>query len=200
VIVIALLVVAIGSGRTPVTSSAFHGTTESGQAGTRAARAQDTKCIRFSSEGRLRHDAPFTAAFPNGLELRLHPDGDFGWDIAVRRRVGSTVDYMWVVSPPFQTSPQRKIGPGYGLSAHESASFARDLRFVLTDADYEAAVKIIRENQASPEKMAAIDQLGKGTLSIEIARFGLRSVQGPGGVRAEALDWIEFKGEACVPR
>jgi hypothetical protein len=200
VFLIAFLVVAVESGVTHLTFPAFRGTAASGQTGAQSARAQDTTCVRFSSGGRLRHDAPFAAALPTGLEFRLQPDGDVGWNITVRRRVDATVDYMWVVSPPFQTAPQRKIGPGYGRDARESASVVRHLRFVLTDEDYEAALKIVREDDAGPEKMARLDRLGKGILSVEVGKFGLRNVSSRDGVVTETFDWIEFSGEACVPR
>ena len=101
---------------------------------------------------------------------------------------------MWVVSPPFQTAPHRQLGPVYGLSARESMAFVRELRFVLTDDAYQAALKIVQEEVASPDKLAKLEQLGKGRLTMDVVRFGIRP-----SARAvplsEALDWIEFKGE-----
>jgi hypothetical protein len=163
-----------------------------------APSADGQDCVAFSSGGRLGYGTSFVARLPRGLELRFRPDGDFGWSIAVGRP-GGTLDYMWVVSPPFQTAPQRQIGPVHGLTARESASFERRLRFVLTDAEYNAALKNVRDDVAASEKMAKIERLGRGRLTIAIGRFGLRKAarQEPVG---EVLDWIEFKGEACVPR
>ena len=78
-------------------------------------------------------------------------------------------------------------------------AFVRELRFVLTDEAYEAALKIVLEEVWSPEKMATLERLGKGRLTIDVVQYGVRP-----SARAvplsEALDWIEFKGEACVPK
>jgi hypothetical protein len=146
----------------------------------------------------LIYDTPFVAELPVGLELKLRPEADFGWRITVGRP-GGTVDYVWVVSPPFQTAPHLQLGPVYGLSARESMAFVRELRFVLTDEAYEAALKIYKEVVASPDKVGRLEQLGKGRLTIDVVKFGIRP-----SARAvplsEALDWIEFKGEACVPK
>jgi hypothetical protein len=155
-------------------------------------------CMSISSQGRLRYGVPFRAQLPRGFELRLKPEDDFGWDISVRGPKGN-LDYVWPVSPPYRTAPQRSIGPVYGLTAREAASFERDLRFVLSDADYDAAVKIVNEEVASEEKSARIEQLGVGRLTLMVTSFGLRKT----AVRrqfAETFDWIAFRGEACVPR
>jgi len=155
--------------------------------------SRNPPCLSFASAGRLLSGRSYVAQLPRGLELHLRSgDDDYGWDMTVTRP-GGTTDYMWVVSPPYRTAPQRKIGPGYGLTASESASLDRDLRFVLNDLEYAAAVKIVNDEPASAEKMAKIEAMGRGRLSIHVDRFALRP-------NAPALDWIEFTGEACVPR
>lgn len=189
-----LLVGALESG-----SSRWEPLTQAGEAAqrTEVSRAAET-CVTLVSKGRLIYDTPFVAELPAGLELRLRPEADFGWHVTVGRP-GGMVDYVWVVSPPFQTAPHRQLGPVYGLSARESMAFVRELRFVLTDDAYEAALKIVQEEVASPDKLAKLEQLGKGRLTIDVVKFGIRP-----SARAvplsEALDWIEFKGEACVPK
>jgi hypothetical protein len=155
-------------------------------------------CVTLGSKGRLTYGTPFVAELPAGLELKLRPEADFGWSIAVGRP-GGMVNYIWVVSPPFQTAPHLQLGPAYGLSARESMAFVRELRFVLTDEAYEAALKIVREEVASAKKMATLERLGSGRLTIDVVKYGIR----PGATAVplgEALDWIEFKGEACVPK
>jgi hypothetical protein len=44
-----------------------------------------------------------------------------------------------------------------------------------------------------------IERLGKGRLTLAVTKFDLRQTATPQPF-AEALDWIEFSGEACVPR
>jgi hypothetical protein len=164
---------------------------------TRQQGTDDQTCVPISSRGRLAHGTPFVAPLTAGLELRLRPDGDLGWSITVGRP-GGILDYMWVVSPPFRTAPQRHIGPVYGLTAAESAGFPRHLRFVLTDAEYDAALKVVQGESAPDAKLAAVERLGKGRLTIRIDKFAVRDT-GPAPAR-HALDWIEFTGEACVRR
>jgi hypothetical protein len=164
---------------------------------TGVSRAAET-CVTLASRGRLVYDTPFVAELPVGLELRLRPAADYGWSITVGRP-GGMVDYVWVVSPPFQTTPHLQFGPVYGLSARESMAFVRELRFVLTDEAYEAARKIVQEESASPAKIAKLERLGKGRLRIDVVKFGMRPSTKAVPL-SEALDWIEFKGEACVPK
>jgi len=45
-----------------------------------------------------------------------------------------------------------------------------------------------------------IERLGKGSLTLQVTRFGVRMVNAPEIGRMEALRWVEFRGEACVPR
>ena len=50
-------------------------------------------------------------------------------------------------------------------------AFVRELRFVLTDEAYEAALKIVLEEVWSPEKMATLERLGKGRLTIDVVQY-----------------------------
>jgi hypothetical protein len=159
-------------------------------------------CVEFSSNGRLDSGKSFVTKLPLGLELTLEEDGDAGWDIRVGRPEDSGYDYVWVVTPPFQTAPHRKIGPGYGRTARESVAIERKLSFVLNDTDYAAALDVvrgIRAISASPERIAELNRLAKGNLTIKVTKFGLRKAADEHNFD-EALDWIELTGEACVPR
>src|SRR3712207_3584683 len=87
------------------------------QAGGNIAPASDCVAIR---SGRLARGAPFAAEIGRGLEFGLVPscssDGDCpSWNI-VLGQIGGMLDFLWVVSPPFRTSPQLMIGHGYGYS------------------------------------------------------------------------------------
>jgi hypothetical protein len=157
------------------------------------------ECARFTSNGRLNHGAAYEAALPRGFRLHLRPDGDLGWDISVEQPGSEIHDYMWVVSPPLRTAPQRKIGPGYGLQARDSAGFERDLRFVLSDADYREAVKAIDDPDAA-DTLKQLQRLGQGTLALRVEGFGIRKLQDRADISNEAFEWIQFRGEACVPR
>lgn len=98
---------------------------------------------------------------------------------------------MWVVTPPFQTAPQRMIGAGYNFTANDSVQMPRVLRFVLNDHDYALAM-LLHDFQGSTRKLTAFRALGKGLLFLEFT--------GHQTGRDGALEWIEFRGRACVPR
>jgi hypothetical protein len=149
------------------------------------------ECVDISSRGRLRSDSEFAGRLPRGLELHLSPGEIAGWDLSITRK-GSRDDFMWVVTPPFRTAPQRMIGAGYGMTAAQSVQFDRELRFVLNQRDYNAALKVYESELASESKMAKFRALGKGLLML---RFTGHKTAADG-----SLEWIEFTGRACVPR
>jgi hypothetical protein len=166
--------------------------------------AAPQECIALSSKGRVLSGSLFSAPLGRGLEFRLVPDlynadgKPSGWSILVTPAGEPGRDFLWVVSPPFQTAPQRIIGNGYGTAARESIQIERHLRFVLSDADYEAAVQMIDMNLAEPEKLlAGLEALGRGSLTLTVTAAGLRSGNGP---PQESIEWIEFEGRVCIPR
>lgn len=127
--------------------------------------SQSGECVRVASNGRLARGATFVSPLPLGLELRIKPGlvvsaanvccyAD-GWDITVGP-AGRSDDYLWMVSPPYQTAPHRKIGAGYGLSNEESVQIEREFRFVLRQPDYERAIHIAVTDPAGPEKQAEL--------------------------------------------
>lgn len=156
---------------------------------------QASDCVHFSSQGRLPLGTPFSVALSGGLEFRLTSD----WDITVVPTEKPDVDYLWVVSPPLRTAPHRHIGPAYGMSARESAGFDRDLRFVITSADYRAARDAIDSDLPAGDILTRLEELGTGRLSLSITEFGLRGERLQDGTLSETLEWISFRGEACAP-
>ena len=84
-------------------------------------QAVSSDCVRFQSPTRLPSGTPFRAALVGGLEFRLSRD----WEISVGPLTEPDRDYLWVVSPPLRTASHRVIGPGYGVTARESARIER---------------------------------------------------------------------------
>jgi hypothetical protein len=152
---------------------------------------QDTTCVPIRSEGRLRAGQAFSTEIPGGLRFRLTPDPDQGrWGILIGP-ADRLVDYASAVSRPTQTGPQRIIGASEGVSARESATFTRLLRFVLNDEEHAAALRIQQEGPAAEDRARRLEQLGRGTVTLQITGFTLQ----PSG----GLAWIEFSGDACIP-
>ena len=87
------------------------------------------------------------------------------------------------------------IGNSYGYRAKESVQIERNLRFVLTEQDYQQALQIVETQPAGPEKMGRLERLGRGVLTLKVTSYSLRSVGDHDG-----LNWIEFEGRACIAR
>jgi hypothetical protein len=175
-------------------TAATSGTRENG-------RQQKYDCVTFKSRGRLRENEPFSAKLMRGLEVRLVAEGQYGWQIVVNPVGDKRVDYVWPVSPPYQTAPQLKLGPGYGLTAAESVGFKRELRFTLTTEDYRTAFDAAsRGPRDTHEVEEMLRRLRTGTLALEVTGFSVRTFANPNGTTEDGLAWIAFKGQACVPR
>lgn len=148
-------------------------------------------CTALRSDGRLRAGDAFVADLPGGLRFRLTPDpGQGRWGILLGPR-DRPVDYASVVSRPLQAGPQRIIGGSEGVSARDSATFTRLLRFVLNEDEYAAALQIQQEGPAAEDRERRLEELGRGTVTLQISAFALD--------RSGGLAWIEFAGDACVP-
>jgi hypothetical protein len=156
-------------------------------------------CVTFRSEERLRAGTAFSAPLPHGLRLRLVPENGNApalpsvWRITVTSPEGTT-DYVWPVSPPFRTAPHLYIGQTYGWTARESVSVERQLRFVLDDRAYEAAVEIAQGRDPGDVERS-LAQFGRGTLRLKVTGYSLASA-----VEGASLEWITFEGGACVAR
>jgi hypothetical protein len=123
---------------------------------------------------------------PDGWIVQVEPTGDPG------------TDYVWIVSGPWKPAANRYLGEGFGLTARQSLAVKRELRFVTTRGAYQEAMAIYTAaTSGQVEGVAArLEQLGRGSLSLEVTGFDLVPVSDGGG--AETISWIEFRGEACV--
>jgi len=159
-------------------------------------RARDVECVSFTTPRRLEAGRSFSRSIGHGLAARLTWDGTASWDIAVGK-TGTAGDYLWVVSPPFQTAPHRQIGPGYNLTARQSARLSpRTFRFVMSQRKYEDAKQLVERAQRDSVgnmTIAEIEQRGEGSLQLRITGFGLAS-------SGDALTWVRVTGRACQPR
>jgi hypothetical protein len=148
----------------------------------------------------------FSAALGGGLEFRLVPVRDVtgessSWDIRVGPPGETALDFLWVVSPPFQTAPQRSIGNDYGLTLTKSVQFDRQLGFVLTEEDYRAALQIVQAQPGGAEKLVPqLQPLAKGSLTLRVTAYGVREGRQTPRGELDVFEWIEFEGRACIPR
>jgi hypothetical protein len=164
--------------------------------------ATPRECVTFGAE-RLRLGVNFERPLPHGLVFRMVSEGTSTpsqWVLKVTPHDKPFDDFMWMVSPPWQTAPQRVIGPSYGLTIRESMAIRRALRFVLSDNDY-AQARAVYEAVSRGETVGVLEQLqalGKGTVDIEVTGYGIQ--KSSDGAVADTVDWITFKAVACVPQ
>jgi hypothetical protein len=156
------------------------------------------RCVPFASEERLTNGTSFRAPITPGLEVVLMSDPD-GWIVQVEPAGDPGTDYLWIVSPPWQAGPHRYLGEGFGLTARQSLAMKRSLRFVTTRGAYQEAMAAYTAANRGPIEGIAerLAQLGQGSLSLEITGFDVAPAAD--GFRTETINWIEFRGEACVP-
>jgi hypothetical protein len=163
----------------------------------------ETECVPFASKGKVRAGTDFRIPLPRGLEFELLPMEQSGWSIRVGQSAG-VIDYMWVVTPPYQTAPHVQIGAGYGLTARESAQIERHLRFVVTHEDYERARGLFTDWSEGRLETEVFQkhraELRTGTLRLKITDFAIGAPVNTEDPENDVLDWIAFEGEACVPR
>jgi hypothetical protein len=167
-----------------------------GASGALLAQAKPGDCVVVSPKTRLVKGTAFRAPIQHGFEFRLSAD----WSISVGPVDRPDLDYLWVVSPPLRTAPQLMIGAGYGLTARESVGFARSLRFVLTHEDYLRARSAIETDLPAGDVLKRLDDLGKGWLTLIVSDSKIQKVTQQDGMLVEALEWIKFRAESCVPR
>lgn len=155
---------------------------------------QPLRCVTFATPGRLSAGQSFNAPIGRDLEFRLSADNRV-WLIRVGP-AGTMLDYLWVVSPPFQTAPHRQIGEGYSLTASQSARLSRirRFRFVTSAEAYERAVATYERARSDPSatiSLGEIEAQGDGLLELSVLGFE---------VVDESLKWIRIRGRACLPR
>ena len=170
---------------------------QAGQSEPRASPpAAQAHCVPFETPSRVLARDSFTAPIDKGLEFRLRPEPAGTWNITVGP-AGTPLDYLWVVSPPFQTAPHRQIGRGYNLSATESAQLSpRRFRFVTTAQEYDEALSFVdrtRRDTSAGVTLRDFEKKGQGTLELWITGYGLSDADA-------ALSWIRVRGNACQPQ
>jgi hypothetical protein len=156
------------------------------------------RCVPFASQERLTNGTSFRAPITPGLEIVLMSDPD-GWIIQVEPAAEPGTDYLWIVSPPWQAAAHRYLGEGFGLTARQSLAMKRTLRFVTTRGAYQEAMAAYTAAGRGPVEgiVERLAQLGQGSLSFEITGFDIAHASD--GFGTETINWIEFRGEGCVP-
>lgn len=70
-------------------------------------------------------------------------DKDLGWYFTLVDDLGR--DYIYPANLPIRFNPLQILGPGYDFSAHDSMSWNRSARFLLSKSDYERIDPLLKQ-------------------------------------------------------
>jgi hypothetical protein len=97
--------------------------------------ALNRACKEATFSGTINGGQEFTSQISSNLEVHLAPKENEGWDISVRPH-GSDDDWTLPVNLPISGEAQN-LGTGWAMTAEDSLSEPRSLRFVLTQTEYD---------------------------------------------------------------
>jgi hypothetical protein len=114
----------------------------------------------------------------NDLTFKVKPVESTGWFFSLEDAKGH--DFLYPVNPPLRLNGSQTLGAGYGATAKQSLAYGRELRFVLSEADYAALWPYVEHalwpySAPDPEKAAdqylsELDKLRTGLVSLAIIR------------------------------
>jgi len=111
-------------------------------------RQRNSACLRISFEGEVAGGQLFTREFGVDMLFRLNPEqAAGGWFIEVVPKnpsADSSLEYVWVVTPPYHFGNQRYLDTSYGIPAREAVKKSpREFNFVLDEKQYKEAARLV---------------------------------------------------------
>ena len=114
----------------------------------------------------------------NDVTFKMEPLKSTGWNLTLEDAMGR--DFIYPVNPALRFNGSQMLGAGYGDTAKQSLSHGRDLRFMLSESDYDAFEPYVEHalwpytapnpNSAADEYLSALDKLRTGLLRLAIVR------------------------------
>jgi hypothetical protein len=159
-------------------------------------------CVQKTISGSVARGETFTAPINKTLEFRLVSDHNGGgWFIWVG---SANEDYVWVVTPPYQSDNGSTVGPAYGHTAREAVrNTPRRFAFVFNSSDLlrgrKAVDSWLHGNDNDPvtikKNIDLLDNLRTGSLVLSIVGSRITDSPAPG-----VIESIKFRAVTCVPR
>ena len=175
--------------------------------------AQDPRIVSpITFTGEVARGQDFEREFQPGLLFRLRAEKDPatpGWEIQVIPKGGAqTIEYSWVVTPPYHFFNPRYLFVSYGFSAREIVAMnPRAFNFVRNPSDFDRArsdVDLMLGYTPPPAGDTALTVLDRAsedlakipycTGIVRILDHRLAANEGP---VKEVVDWIKFEVELC---
>src|SRR5712675_947718 len=136
-----------------------------------------TQCNAVTITIKLRADENFQRRI-NDLAFKMQRLSSTGWVFSLEDAKGR--DFIYPANPALRFNSSQTLGAGYGDTAKQSLSRGRELRFLLSDLDYEAFQPYVTNalwpyNAPDPEHaigqyLDALDKLRTGLLHLSVIR------------------------------
>lgn len=133
------------------------------------------------------------------VSFKMQPLKFTGWMFTLQDSKGR--DYFYPVNPPLRLNPSQTLGKGYGMTARESLRGGRELRFLLSEADYDAIEPLATDalwpyNASDPDR--ALDRYTAKLNSLSTGLFRLAIVSSDIS-QEDKINSAEFKIEFIAP-
>jgi tetratricopeptide (TPR) repeat protein len=177
----------------------------------RSKSTQIVSPITFSGE--VSRGKDFEREFGPGLMFRLRAIGDPvtpGWDIEiVPKDSPGSVEYSWVLTPPYHGFNQRYLSVSYGFSAEQILEMnPRGFRFVRSQSDHDRAradVETMLGSAPVPQGKTWQEAFDAASQDMEHIPYCTGSVrildsrltEAPGS-DTKVIDWLKFHVELCT--
>lgn len=141
-----------------------------------------TGCEKVSFTTTLTAGANFSRSIgPLVFEIRAAEDKAScdGWFFSLEGPAGH--DFIYPVNPPLRFNPSWTLGCSYGLSAKQGLELKRNLRFILSEPDYDRIMPLARNglwpgdspdpDHAAEKYLKALDSLHTGTINLKTLHY-----------------------------
>ncbi|MGC1373799.1 MAG: hypothetical protein WA824_16815 [Candidatus Sulfotelmatobacter sp.] len=160
------------------------------------------QCRTLTLTGELSSGDHFEKPIGAGLILRIDPEKTSGWFISLTPKDKPDKDYIYPVNPPLRFNPVQTLGPGYGEDSKASLTVSHDMRFLLSQQDYEQISPLLTNalwpykapnpDAAANEYLADLKRLKTGLLKLSVSAFDLDADTG-------SIKHITFRAAISAP-
>lgn len=136
----------------------------------------------------------------NDLTLKLQPMASTGWIFSLVDTKDR--DFIYPVNPALRFNGSQTLGAGYGVTAKQSLSYGRELRFLLSGSEYDVFWPYVEHalwpyNAPDPDHsveqyLGELDKLRTGLLRLTIVRSDIS--------KDDEIRSAEFRLEFVVPQ
>ncbi len=133
------------------------------------------------------------------LTLKLQPMASTGWIFSLVD--AKDRDFIYPVNPPLRFNGSQTLGAGYRVTAKQSLSYGRELRFLLSGSEYDVFWPYVEHalwpytapdpDHAADQYLSELDKLRTGLLRLTVVRSDISE--------NAAVRFAEFRMEFIAP-